>query len=126
MNFRLFKIFMILVSFLFLTGFIPFASILTPGVTVLTSGNVYKATAQFIIDQSIKKKTGKNSLTLVKEELDKKKNKNKNEFNKELRNLVEKRIKMTRKKLDEQELRKLVKKRIHISRSIINLNNTTQ
>ena len=124
MKFRLFKIFTILVSFLFLTGFIPFASILSPGVTVLTSGNIYKATAQFIIDQSIKKKTGKNSLTLVKEELDKKKNKN--EFNEELRNLVEKKIKMTRKKLDEQELRKLVKKRIHITRSIINLNNTTQ
>ena len=94
------------------------------GVTVLTSGNVYKATAQFIIDQSIKKKTGKNSLTLVKEEFDKKKNKN--EFNEELRNLVEKRIKITRKKLEEQELRKLVKKRINITRSIINLNNTTQ
>ena len=124
MNFRLFKIFTILVSFLFLTGFTPFVSILGPGVTVLTSGNVYKATAQFIIDQSIKKKTGKNSLTLVKEELNKKKNKN--EFNEELRNLVEKRIKMTRKKLEEQELRKLVKKRIHITRSIINLNNTTQ
>ena len=124
MKFRLFKIFTILVSFLFLTGFIPFASILSPGVTVLTSGNIYKATAQFIIDQSIKKKTGKNSLTLVKEELDKKKNKN--EFNEELKNLVEKRIKITRKKLDEQELRKLVKKRINITRSIINLNNTTQ
>ena len=124
MNFRLLKIFTILLSFLFLTGFTPFVSILGPGVTVLTSGNIYKATAQFIIDQSIKKKTGKNSLTLVKEELDKKKNKN--EFNEELRNLVEKRIKMTRKKLEEQELRKLVKKRIHITRSIINLNNTTQ
>ena len=47
-------------------------------------------------------------------------------FNEELRELVEKRIKMTRKKLDEQELRKLVKKRIQITRSIINLNNTTQ
>ena len=124
MSFRLFKIFTILVSFLFLTGFIPFVSILGPGVTVLTSGNIYKATAQFIIDQSIKKKTGKNSLTLVKEELDKRENKN--EFNEELRNLVEKRIKMTRQKLEEQELRKLVKKRIHITRSIINLNNTTQ
>ena len=124
MNFRFFKIFTILVSFLFLTGFTPFVSILGPGVTVLTSGNIYKATAQFIIDQSIKKKTGKNSLTLVKEELDKKKNKN--EFNEELRNLVEKRIKMTRKKLEEQELKKLVKKRINITRSIINLNNTTQ
>jgi hypothetical protein len=124
MNFRLFKIFTILVSFLFLTGFTPFISILGPGVTVITSGNIYKATAQFIIDQSIKKKTGKNSLTLVKEELDKKKNKK--EFNEELRNLVEKRINITRKKLEEQELRKLVKKRIHITRSIINLNNTTQ
>ena len=124
MNFRLFKIFTILVSFLFLTGFIPFASILGPGVTVLTSGNIYKATAQFLIDQSIKKKTGKNSLTLVKEELNRRENKN--EFNEELRNLVEKRIKMTRKKLEEQELRKLVNKRIHITRSIINLNNTTQ
>ncbi len=124
MNFRLFKIFTILVSFLFLTGFTPFMSILGPGVTAITSGNIYKATAQFIIDQSIKKKTGKSSLTLVKEELDKKKNKN--QFNEELRNLVEKRIKMTRKKLEEQELRKLVKKRIHITRSIINLNNTTQ
>ena len=124
MNFRLFKIFTILVSFLFLTGFTPFISILGPGVTVITSGNIYKATAQFIIDQSIKKKTGKNSLTLVKEELDKKKNKK--EFNEELRNLVEKRINITRKKLEEQELRKLVKKRINITRSIINLNNTTQ
>ena len=124
MNFRLFKIFTILVSFLFLTGFVPFVSILGPGFTVLTSGNIYKATAQLLIDQSIKKKTGKNSLTLVKEELDKKKNKN--EFNEELRNLVEKRIKMTRQKLEEQELRKLVKKRIQITRSIINLNNTTQ
>ena len=124
MNFRLFKIFTILLSFLFLTGFTPLVSILGPGVTVITSGNIYKATAQFIIDQSIKKKTGKNSLTLVKEELDKKKNKN--EFNEELRNLVERRIKMTRKKLEEQELRKLVKKRIHITRSIINLNNSTQ
>ena len=124
MNFRLFKIFTILVSFLFLTGFTPFISILGPGVTAITSGNIYKATAQFMIDQSIKKKTGKNSLTLVKEELDKKKNKN--DFNEELRNLVEKRIKITRKKLEEQELRKLVKKRINITRSIINLNNTTQ
>ena len=124
MKFRLFKIFTILVSFLFLTGFTPFISILGPGVTAITSGNIYKATAQFIIDQSIKKKTGKSSLTLVKEELDK--TKNKNQFNEELRNLVEKRIKMTRKKLEEQEFKKLVQKRINITRSIINLNNTNQ
>ena len=124
MNFRLFKIFTILVSFLFLSGFTPIISILGPGVTVLTSGNFYKATAQFMIDQGIKKKTGKNSLTLVKEELDKKNKKKK--FKNDLRDLVERRIKMTRKKLEEQELKKLVKRRIHITRSIIKLNNTTQ
>ena len=62
---------LLILSFLFLTGFTPFISILGPGVTAITSGNIYKATAQFIIDQSIKNKTGKNSLTLVKEELDK-------------------------------------------------------
>ena len=124
MNFRLFKILTFIISFFFLTGFVPFASIIGPGVTVLTSGNIYKATAQFLIDQSIKKKTGKGSLTLVKEELDEKSQKNK--FNDELRQLVEKRIKITRKKLDNQNLQKLVKKRINITRSIINLNNTTQ
>ena len=124
MSFRFYKILTILVSFLFLTGFTPVFSILAPSVTVFTSGNIYKATAQFIIDQSIKKKTGKSSLTLVKEELDKKNNKN--QFNQELRNLVEKRIKMTRKKLEEQEFKKLVQKRINITRSIINLNNTNQ
>ena len=124
MNFRLFKILTFIVSFFFLTGFVPFASVIGPGVTVFTSGNVYKATVQFMIDQSIKKKTGKNSLTLVKEEIDKKNQKNK--INDELRLLVEKRIKITRKKLDNQNLQKLIKKRINITRSIINLNNTTQ
>ena len=124
MKFRLFKIFTILVSFLFLTGFTPLISILGPGVTVLTSGNIYKATAQYIIDQSIKKQTGKNSLTLVKEEFDKKTQKNK--FDQELRQLVEKRIKLTRKKLEDQDLQKLVKKRINITRAKLNINKITQ
>ena len=124
MNLKLLKIFTFIVSFFFLTGFVPFASIIGPGFTVLTSGNIYKATAQFMIDQSIKKKTGKDSLTLVKEEIGKKNKKNK--FNDELRQLVKKRIMITRKKLDNQNLQKLVKKRIDITRSIINLNNTTQ
>ena len=124
MKFRLFKIFTILVSFLFLTGFTPLISIIGPGFTVITSGNIYKATAQYLIDQSIKKQTGKNSLTLVKEELDK--NSRKNKFDQELRQLVEKRIKLTRKKLDDQNLKKLVKKRINITRAKLNINKITQ
>ncbi len=98
MNLRFVKIFALLISFFFLTGFIPIFSILGPGLTAITSGNIYKASAQFIIDQSIKKKTGKNSLMLVKQEIDKKNQQN--QINEQLRILVEKRIKMTRKKLN--------------------------
>ena len=124
---RSFRIITIIQSFLFLTGFVPILSIVGPGVTVLTTGNVYKAAAQLMIDQSIKKKTGKNCLTLVKEGINKNSQKYKKEkFHEDLRQLVEKRITMTRKKLDNQNLQKLVKKRINVTRSILNLNNTTQ
>ena len=121
------RILTIILSFFFLTGFVPIFSIIGPGVTVLTTGNIYKAAAQLMIDQSIKKKTGKNSLTLVKEEINKNNRKyKKNKFNDDLRQLVEKRIKMTRKKLDNQNLQKLLNKRINITRSMLKLSNTTQ
>ncbi len=97
MNNKFVKITVTLISFFFLTGFVPVISILGPSLTAVTSGNIYKASAQFLIDQKIKKETGKNSLALVKQEIDKKNHQNK--FNEELKQLVEKRIKMTRKKL---------------------------
>ena len=115
-------------SFFFLTGFVPILSFVGPGVTVLTSGNVYKASAQFIVNQRIEKETGKNSLTLIKETLVEEKNNEIkiNSFDEDLRQLVETRIKMTRQKLDNQNLQKLLKKRIKVTRSILDLNNTTQ
>ena len=125
---RLFSILTIILSFFFLTGFVPILSFIGPGVTALTSGNVYKASAQFIINQRIEKETGKNSLTLIKETLVEetdKKTKN-NSFDEDLRQLVETRIKMTRQKLDNHNLQKLLKKRIKVTRSILDLNNTTQ
>ena len=128
MKFRLFRILTVIVSFFFLTGFAPILSFIGPGVTALTSGNVYKASAQFIINQRIEKETGKNSLTLIKETLVEetdKKTKN-NSFDEDLRQLVETRIKMTRQKLDNHNLQKLLKKRIKVTRSILDLNNTTQ
>ena len=122
-----FRIIITILSFFFLTGFVPVLSLVGPGVTVITTGNVYKAAAQLIIDQGIKKKTGKSSLTLVKEEINKNNQQHKyKKFNEELRELVEKRIKITRKKLDNQNLKKLVKKRIEVTRSILDLNNITQ
>ena len=128
MNLRLLRILTIIMSFFFLTGFVPILSFVGPGVTVLTSGNIYKASVQFIVNQSIEKETGKNSLTLIKEtlvdETDKKIKKN--SFDEDLRQLVETRIKMTRQKLDNQNLQKLLKKRIEVTRSILKINNTTQ
>ena len=122
-----FRIVITVISFFFLTGFVPILSFVGPGVTVLTTGNVYKAAAQIMIDQSIKKKTGKSSLMLVKEEINKNNQKYKDiKFNEDLRQLVEKRIKNTRKKIDNQNLQKLVKKRIKVTRSKLNLNNITQ
>ncbi len=126
MKLRLFRICTILMSFFFLTGFVPIMSIVGPSLTVLTSGNVYKASAHFIVNQRIEKETGKNSFTLIKETLVKEEKMKKNSFDEDLRQLVETRIKMTRQKLDNQNLQKLLKKRIEVTRSILNLNNITQ
>tara|TARA_B100000925_G_C21599514_1_gene299808 strand:+ start:86 stop:475 length:390 start_codon:yes stop_codon:yes gene_type:complete len=129
MKLRLFRILTIILSFFFLTGFVPIFSLIGPSVTALTSGNVYKASAQFLINKKIEQETGKNSLTLIKETLVKDGIDNKikkNSLDEDLRQLVETRIKMTRKKLDDQNLQKLVKKRIKVTRSKLNLNNITQ
>ena len=129
MNCRLFRILTILLSFFFLTGFVPILSLVGPSVTAITSGNIYKASAQFIVNQHIEKETGKNSFSLIKEtfvneEIDKKIEKN--SFDEDFRQLVETRIKITRQKLDNQNLQKLLKKRIEVTRSILNINNITQ
>ena len=128
MKFKLFRILTVILSFFLLTGFVPILSFVGPGVTALTSGNIYKASAQFIVNQRIEKETGKNSLTLIKETLvEEKGKKNKiNSFDEDLRQLVETRIKITRQKLDNQNLQKLLKKRIEVTRSMLDLNNTTQ
>ena len=128
MKFKLFRILTVILSFFFLTGFVPILSFDGPGVTVLTSGNIYKASAQYIVNQRIEKETGKNSLTLIKETLVEETDKKIkiNSFDEDLRQLVETRIKMTRQKLDNHNLQKLLKKRIKVTRSILDLNNTTQ
>ena len=128
MNSKLLRISTIIMSFFFLTGFVPILSFVGPGVTALTSGNIYKASAQFIINQRIEKETGKNSLTLIKDTLVEQTDKQIkiNSFDEDLRQLVETRIKITRQTLDNQNLQKLLKKRIKVTRSILDLNNTTQ
>ena len=128
MSLRLLRILTVILSFFFLTGFVPIFSLVGPSVTALTSGNIYKASAQFIVNQRIEKETGKNSLTLIKETLveETEKKIKKNSFEDDLKILVETRIKITRQKLENQNLQKLVKKRLEITRSILNLDNVTR
>ena len=128
MKFRIFRVLTIILSFFFLTGFVPILSIVGPSVTAITSGNIYKASAQFIVNQRIEKETGKNSLTIIKETLVEETDKQFkiNSFDEDFRQLVKTRIKITRQKLDKQNLQKLLKKRIEITRSKLDLNNINQ
>ena len=125
---KLFRILTIILFFFFFTGFMPILSFIGPSVTAVTSGNIYKASVQFIINKKIEQETGKDSLTLVKTLVEDEINKNnqKKSFDDDLRQLIDARIKKTRKKLEEQNLQKLVKKRLEITRSMLNVNNTTQ
>ena len=70
---KILKILLLITSFLFTTGFAtaPLVSLLAPTTTIIASGNIIKASAQFIIDQGVKMKTGKNSFKFVKDEIDK-------------------------------------------------------
>ncbi len=94
---RFIKVTAFLISFIFLTGFIPFISLLGPSFTVATTGSVYKAGFQFMVNKSIKDTTGKNSLDFVKEKIE---NKNNTNLNEEIKKIVEKRIELVRKKLN--------------------------
>ena len=97
---RFLKISLFLTSFLFLTGFVPLPAVLGPAITVATSGNLVKATAQLVIDNEFKKKTGKSSLNYITEEVSK--NNEENRINKDFKDLIEKRVKIVHQKLVDQ------------------------
>ena len=97
---RILKLSLFLTSFLFLTGFVPLPAVLGPAVTVATSGNLAKATAQLVFDNEFKKKTGKSSLGYITEEVSK--NNKENQINEDFKNLIEKRVEIVHQKLVEQ------------------------
>ena len=101
MNLKIYKIILILTSFIFLNGFIVFIPLLGPGLTMATSGNIYKASIQYIVDRHIKNKTGKSSFSYVKQRMSKESIKV--DLDADLKNLVEKRVKIAHKKLTKQK-----------------------
>ncbi len=82
--------------------------ILGPAITVASSGNVAKATAQLVFDNEFKKKTGKTSLIYIKEEVSKKNYEA--DINKDFKNLIEKRVKIVHQKLINQNKEKKIDK----------------
>ena len=121
MNLRILKISLILTSFLFLTGFVPLPAVLGPAITAATSGNLVKATAQLVFDNEFKKKTGKTSLGYITEEVSK--NNQENRFNKEFKDLIEKRVEIVHQKIVDQnneskmmkDFKLLVEKRVKLT-----------
>ena len=62
---RILKLSFFLSSFLLLSGFVPLPAVLGPAITVATSGNLVKATAQLVIDNEFKKKQARVLLTIL-------------------------------------------------------------
>ena len=115
---RFFRLCLFLTTFLFLTGFVFLPAMLGPAITVATSGNLVKASAQLIIDNEFKKKTGKSSLGYITEEVSK--NNQENLINKDLKDLIEKRVKIVHQKLKDQnklnkDFKLLVEKRVELT-----------
>jgi len=129
---RFVKIVLILTMFVFTTGFLPFFSLIGPGLTIASSGSIYKASAQLLIDRHIKNKTGKNSFTYFKEEVTKKNEKE--DLDTALKQLIETRVEIAHGVIVQQntknnlnkDLKQLDKKRIKITRKIIDIKKINQ
>ena len=91
------KIFIFIFCSIFLSGCIQTTSLLGPGITVATTGNIFQAGFQYGANSAIKKETGKDVLSHIKDTVDEQ-NKKKN-FHAKLKNMLENRIIATRKKL---------------------------
>ena len=94
---KIFKIFFVIFSLVILSGCIQTTSLLGPGITVATTGNVFQAGLQYGANTAVKNETGKDVLTYIKDTVDEKNKEKKLEV--KLRELIESRIETTRQKL---------------------------
>ena len=95
---KLLKILLIFSSLIFLNGCFQATSLLGPGITVATTGNVLQAGFQYGANSVIEKETGKNTFQHLQDAVDDQ-NKNK-KFQEKFINLVEKKLEATKEKLN--------------------------
>ena len=84
-------------SLIYLNGCLQSTAMLGPGVTLVTTGNITQAGFQYAASSAIKKETGKDTLTLVKDAVEEDHKKRK--FSKDFKKMVEKRVLNARKKI---------------------------
>ena len=94
---KILKIFFVIFSLIFLSGCIQTTSLLSPGITVATTGNVVQAGFQYGANTIIKEETGKDFLTHIKDKVDETNNKKK--FHDKFKQFLETRLEITRQKL---------------------------
>jgi hypothetical protein len=73
------KIFINLLSLVFLSGCIETAALVGPAITIGTTGNVYQAGLSFGTNELIKKETGENAVSYVSTLMDEEKSKKEKE-----------------------------------------------
>tara|TARA_B100001057_G_scaffold409300_1_gene423904 strand:- start:111 stop:407 length:297 start_codon:yes stop_codon:yes gene_type:complete len=94
---KLLKIFFVIFSLITLSGCIQTTSLLGPGVTIASTGNVLQAGFQYGANTALKNETGKDVLTHIKDTVDERKEEKK--FQAQLKQLLKNRIETTRQKL---------------------------
>ena len=91
------KIYLLVLISMFLTGCIQSTALLGPGVTVATTGNIMQAGFQHGANSAIKKETGKDALTHLKNAVEEEQDNQKLE--KKIKNLAKSTIKRIKNKL---------------------------
>ena len=91
------KIFFLILISISLSGCIQSTALLGPGVTVATTGNIMQAGFQYGANSAIKKETGKDALTHLKNAVEEEQDNQKLE--KKIKNLAKNTIKRIKKKL---------------------------
>ena len=91
------KIYLLVLISMFLTGCIQSTALLGPGVTIATTGNIIQAGFQYGANSAIKKETGKDALTHLKNAVEEEQDNQK--LKKKIKNLAKNTIKRIKKKL---------------------------
>ena len=91
------KIYLLVLISIFLSGCIQSTTLLGPGLTIATTGNVMQAGFQYGANSAIKKETGKDALTHLKDAVEDEQENQK--FEKKIRNFTRNTIKRVKKKL---------------------------